>query len=64
MEVSYTNLVGPRREKLESTESFWSFFLLISKWEVHMSFLRELCTYGGCSKGGSMDQCCTGMCER
>jgi hypothetical protein len=51
----YTNLVGPRGEKLE--------------WEVHMSFPREhafvgdalrevpvvwiLFTYGGCNKGGS-----------
>jgi hypothetical protein len=51
MEVSYTNLVGPRGEKLESTEPFWPFFLFTSKWEVHMSFPKELCTYGG----GSMD---------
>jgi hypothetical protein len=63
----YTDLVGPRGEKLESTEPFWSFFLFTSKWEVHMSFqgnydligdvVREvvwtLFTYGGCNKGGS-----------
>jgi hypothetical protein len=55
MEVSCTNLVGPKREKLESTESFWSFFLFTSKSEVHMSFSRELCTYGGCTKGGRMN---------
>jgi hypothetical protein len=55
MEVSYTNLVGPRGEDLESTKPFWSFFLFTSKWKVHMSILRELCTYGGCSKGGSID---------
>jgi hypothetical protein len=51
----YTNLVGPRGEKLESTEPFWSFFLFTSKWEFHMSFPRELCSCRGCSKGGSMD---------
>jgi hypothetical protein len=51
----YTNLVGPRGEKLESTEPFWCFFLFTSKWEVHMSFPRELCSCRGCSKGGSMD---------
>jgi hypothetical protein len=55
MEVSYTNLVGPRGEKVEATKPFWSFSLFTSKWEVYMSFPRELCTYGGCSKGGSMD---------
>jgi hypothetical protein len=55
MEVSYKNLVGPRREKIESIEPFWSFPLFTSKWEVHMSFPRELCTYGGCIKGGNMD---------
>jgi hypothetical protein len=55
MEVSYTNFVQPRREKLESPEPFWSFSLFTSKWEVHMSFRRELCTYRGCSKGGNMD---------
>jgi hypothetical protein len=65
----YTNLVGPRGEKLESTEPFWCFFLFTFKWEVHMSFPREhafvgdalrevpvvwiLFTYGGCNKGGS-----------
>jgi hypothetical protein len=55
MEVSYTNLVEPRGEKLESSKPFWSFSLFTSKREVHMSFPRELCTYGGCSKGGSMN---------
>jgi hypothetical protein len=55
MEVSYTNLVGPRREKLELIDFFGFFLLFISKWKVHTSFPRELCTYGGCSKGGSMD---------
>jgi hypothetical protein len=64
MEVSYTNLVGPREEKLESTELFWSFFLFTSKWKVHMSFPRELCTYGGCSKGGSMDTMLLGGCNK
>jgi hypothetical protein len=53
MEVSYTSLVGPRGEKVESTEPFWSFSLFTSKWEVHMSFPRELCTYRGCNKGGT-----------
>jgi hypothetical protein len=51
----YTNLVEPRGEKLESTEPYWSFFLFTSKWGVHMSFPRELCSYRGCIKGGSMD---------
>jgi hypothetical protein len=51
MEVSYTNFVGPRGEKLQSTKPFWSF----SPFHIHMSFPRELCTYGGCNKGGSMD---------
>jgi hypothetical protein len=51
----YTNLVGPRGEKLESTKPFWCFYLFTSKWEVHMSFPRELCSCRGCSKGGSMD---------
>jgi hypothetical protein len=67
MEVTLHNLVGPRGEKFESTEPFWSFFLFTSKWEVHMSFPKEVCsyrdavrevvwtlfTYGGCNKGGS-----------
>jgi hypothetical protein len=51
----YTNLVGPRGEKLESTRPFWSFFLFKSKWEVHMSFPRELCSCRGCTKEDSMD---------
>jgi hypothetical protein len=55
MEVSYTNLVGPRGEKLEPTKPFWSFSLFTSEREVHMSFPRELSTYGGYTKGGSMD---------
>jgi hypothetical protein len=46
----YTNLVGPRGEKLESTEPFWCFFLFTCP-------IREvvwtLFTYGGCNTGGS-----------
>jgi hypothetical protein len=45
MEVTLHNLVGPRGEKFESTEPFWSFFLFTSKWEVHMSFPKEVCSY-------------------
>jgi hypothetical protein len=64
MEVSYTNLVRPREEKLESTKPFLSFSLFTSKWEVHMSFPRELCTYGGYNKGGSMDTMYLGDAKR
>jgi hypothetical protein len=42
MEVSYTNLVRPKGEKLQSTKPFWSF----SPFHIHMSFPKELCTYG------------------
>ena len=46
----YTNLVGPRGEKLESTEPFWTFFLFIFKWEVHMSFPRDQALVGDVAK--------------
>jgi hypothetical protein len=64
MELSDTNLVGPREEDLESTKPFWSFFLLTSKWKIHMSFPRELCTCGGYSKGGSMNTMLLGGCSK
>ena len=51
----YTKLVGPRGKKFESIRPFWSFFPFTSKWEVHMSFPRELCTCRGCNKEGSME---------
>jgi hypothetical protein len=60
MEVSYTNLVGPKEKKLQSTKPFWSF----SPFHIHTSFPRELCTYGGCSKGGSMDTMFLGGCNK
>ena len=55
MEVSYTNLVGPRGEKFQLIEPFWSFpSFHIQVGSSHVISKGTMYLWR-CNKGGSMD---------